>query len=119
MIYGDNENAVKYAFVDNKKVYYDKYGKVIKTEAYNTCTLEKLYCFKSPTILEDDFEQVDIQFFDIQRTPDNDCILQSNNLYVYCMNDHINYQDELGESATATAVIATSPKMGSLGNNRC
>lgn len=102
MIYGDNQKAVKYAIIEDQKNYFDQ-DEVIKKEAHNQDIS------LSSNILGSDYVQENIQIYNIQRVPDNNSIMQSINLYAYCMNNPINYHDKTGESATATVII-TAPK---------
>ena len=101
MIYGYNQKAVKYAIDSNEKIYYDRDGKAIKTEEY------KQHMLSSSNILRNIYRQEGSQFYNIQRKPDLNAILQSSNLYAYVINNPIKYNDPSGESITLTIGGAT------------
>ena len=103
MVYGDKQKAVSYAYVDNNKVYYDKYGDIVKTEGYTTKTINPSEPVKNNST------QDDPQYYNVQQMPEIEAISQSSNLYAYAMNSPVNFVDPSGESVIGAA-LATMPQ---------
>ena len=95
MIYGDEQRTVKYEIVGKEKIYFANFGRVVKTDANQIDVSALLNISKTST------KQNDIQLYDIERTPDLNAVFQSSNMYVYTMNNPINFADFGGETASS------------------